>query len=467
MQVETRDRGKSEQNVLTGMIVNDVVAAAVAAKWPDEGMFQSRVSNLLGRWTVDYYRRYRRAPGPAIEQIYDKWANSGRQDRDTVELLNKFLRSLSSRYAALRKALNPAFVIDQAAEHFTAVRCRALRDALDTALASGDWEQADKIAKEYRAVEMGSEAMVRPFRDMDAVDAAFSEDFKTDLIVLPGAAGKFFRHIFARDCFVALEGMAKVGKSFWLMFFVFMALLQKRRVAFFETGDMSQHQIMRRFASLAAKRPIFGDREHPVKIPVSIDPMPGGDPPVVQYRDQMYPEDLTADLAKTALSRFGKTHGDDLLRLSVHRNRSISMLQIEAKIDEWVAAGWGAPDIIAVDYLDLLKPINGRTETRDEINETWQAGRAMSQKFHCCLLGPTQSDTASYNAAVMKRENFSGDRRKNDHVTAMIGLNQQQRERDAGVYRLNFVHGRDVDFSTELWCACCLALSNPCVLTTC
>lgn len=458
--------GRAGATVLTGMIVSDTVCGAVAAIWdkaPD-GLLASRWENIVGGWCVSYYRKYRKAPGPATQTMYDRWAETNGRDRDTVALVEKFLRNLSQNYAARKRGVNPQFVIDQANDYFVANQARSLMEEMSARLAGGDTAGIRKLLAEYRPVEVGIAAEINPLRDREFYARAFAPESVIDLIAFPGAMGNFFKRIFLRDGFVGLEGMAKVGKSFWLMYILFMALLSKRRVAFFETGDMSEDQIGRRLGSLIARRPIFGDKNNPIKIPTKL--ITNDDTAIVEHEERLFPDNLSEEAAWAAVQKFAMHHGEDLLKLSVHRSRAISALQIEQKVDEWCQAGW-VPDIVGIDYMDLLAPIYGRTETRDEINETWQAARAMAMKFHCCVVGPTQSDSASYNQRSMQRGNFSGDRRKNDHVTAMIGINQTAEEKEQQLYRLNFVHGRDLDFTAELTCAACLGLSNPAVLTSC
>ena len=106
-------------------------------------------------------------------------------------------------------------------------------------------------------------------------------------------------------------------------------------------------------------------------------------------------------------------------------------------------------------------------ETRDQINETWAAMRRMSQELHCLVMTVTQADADSYEADLLRRSNFTNDRRKYDHVTYMFGLNQTDGEKRKGLYRLNWLVGREEDYSETRCCftAGCLAVSSPMILS--
>jgi hypothetical protein len=80
----------------------------------------------------------------------------------------------------------------------------------------------------------------------------------------------------------------------------------------------------------------------------------------------------------------------------------------------------------------------------------------------------TQTDADSYDAKVLKRGNFSEDKRKYAHVTGMVGINQTDREKAEGLYRLNWVVLRELEFSESkcVWTAGCLAIGNPAIVST-
>lgn len=457
MQVERRD-GQMERAVLIAMAVNRSVLGAVAARWDGEGLFPSRWCNLAGGWAVDHYRKYKRPPGPSLATYFDKWAETGR-DKDVIAAMEIFLGGLDAEYETLKKTLSPDFLIDAAGDLFNRAAADRLRERVAVDLENGDVKKALERIKKFNPVELGNGSGFSPLGSESEMIAAF-ENVGEVLIAYPDALGKFFGTSLGRDSFIAFMGAEKSGKSFWLMDLAVRAVEQHRNTAFFEVGDMSQNQVLRRFGVRFAEQPIHAG---PVTIPVSID---SGDPPAVGTRIESFPDDLTAEMAWNAVRRAGRRYGADRLRLSVHPNSSISVAGIEAQLEGWARDGW-TPDVVVIDYADILAPLSGTGETRDQINATWKALRALSQRFHCLVVTATQTDAASYVTKLLKRSNFSEDKRKYAHVTGMVGINRTTEDKDAGLYRLNFVVLRELEFSEEkcVWTAACLSLGNPAMLS--
>jgi len=91
--------------------------------------------------------------------------------------------------------------------------------------------------------------------------------------------------------------------------------------------------------------------------------------------------------------------------------------------------------------------------------------RSLSQRLHCLVLTATQTNRAAFDVRVLRREHVGGDHRKLAEVTGMVGINQSAEEKDLGLYRLNWVVQRSLDFSEDrcLWTASCLAVNDPCI----
>jgi intein/homing endonuclease len=268
-------------------------------------------------------------------------------------------------------------------------------------------------------------------------------------------------------CFVANNVL--VHNTWWLLDLAWRAMLQGRRVAFFEVGDMSEWQIMLRFMTRAAKRPLKAtDPERPLKFPINIEHAPDSNFAVVEHEDHHYANNLKWKEAVAASSRIiQKRNGQDLLRLSTHANGTIGVDGLYSVLESWERDGWGTPDVVVIDYVDLLTPPHGFKESRDQINATWKGLRRMSQEYHALVVTATQADADSYTAETQTMANFSEDKRKNAHVTGIVGINQTPAEKSQGLQRLNWLAGRAFDFSPDTNChvAGCLGIANPAILS--
>jgi hypothetical protein len=78
-------------------------------------------------------------------------------------------------------------------------------------------------------------------------------------------------------------------------------------------------------------------------------------------------------------------------------------------------------------------------------------------------VGATQAAARAYDQWLIRKGDFSEDKRKNAHVTGMIGINRTAAEKKKGIYRLNWVFLRDgVWTETQcVWTAGNLALGCP------
>lgn len=458
MKTQRRD-ASDERRVLTGMIFDGTVLARLSAVWDDSGPFRGKWTNLVGGWCVSHFRRYGKPPAEDVEAHFTRWAEKS-QDEATVTLVEKFLGTLE-----VPKTVNAEHVVDLAGALFNRVRVERLRDDLDADLDAGEVEKAIARAQGIGRVEAGAGSCVDVFADGAAIDAAF--DSKSEVLIeYPGALGKFFRDALERDALVAFMAPEKRGKSFWLLDVAYRAASQRRRVAFFEVGDMSQNQIMRRFMSRVARRPV---KPRTVKWPLSISRAEGEDVATVEHREIEFKEGLTKEHARLAAEKFRRRvlkSKQPYLRLSCHPNSTLNVQGVSAVLKTWEAGGW-TPDVVVVDYADILAAPAGVTETRDQINTTWKQLRALSQSLHCLVVTATQSDAASYKTSLLGRSNFADDKRKYAHVTAMFGVNQTEPEKAAGVCRLNTLVLREDEFAETgvVHVAECRSLASPAVLS--
>ncbi len=463
MKVDKHEAG-DEKRVLTAMVVDPVVLGRVADRWHGEGLFRVRWANLVGRWCVDYFQKYEQAPGADIEGLFASWAGQN-EGAAAVDLVDRFLQGLSDEYEEIADETNSDYMVDVAAGLFNAVALERMAEAVRGCLDRGDTAAAMDTVASWDKVEMGAGAGVDVLGDEASIREAF-ESKAEPLIKYPGALGEFFGEQLGRDEFVAFTGATGRGKTWWLMDVAWQAVRQKRRVAFFEVGDMSQNQIMRRFMCRAAGHPTKPPYELEVPNKIIYDPSVGV--AEVGYEAASFGGPLTWEKAWTSCEKRLRRRKQPLLRLSVHPNSSINVAGINSVLNVWERGGW-VPDVVVIDYADILaKPAGFNGDSRDAINENWKQMRGLSQTRHILLVTATQADANSYTAQTISRSNFSDDRRKNDHVTGMCGINATPEEQAIGVCRLNWTKRREEAY-TEGRCvhvAGSLALGRPHIVST-
>lgn len=454
-------QGGNERQVLIGMIVSRTVLGAVSSKW-QTGMFSSRWANLIAGWCVKHYQQYKRPPGKDIISLFDDWSDSAERDRETVQLVDKFLSSLSGEYSRQKKDLNVEYTLDLASAYFTKVKQKELLDKIAAAIEDNELEEADKLFHTYSKIDVGNSEGTDLFADAEGMQAAF--DAKSEpLIEYEHGLGIFYADALERDGFVAFMGMEKVGKTFALMDVAWNAVMQDRKVAFFEVGDLSLHQVRRRFGVRVAGIPM---KPCVVKYPTHLTIEDDG--PYTMHDEIKYKKGLDYESAWKAIRKVAKLNmlAPDALRISVHPNDSISMYGVVSILDNWERQGW-VPDVVVIDYADILAPMKGNIDSRDQINSTWKAMRALSQQRHCLVVTATQVKASAYDDETLTKAHFSEDKRKFAHVTAMYGINQNAKDKKAGVLRYNTIVLRENAFHEDDYCyvAPCLEVGQPAVLS--
>ena len=468
----TKAEGNVERQVLIGMIVSTRVVSEIAAKWNDEeGMFANKWSNTIGSWCVRYYRKWGKAIYRDVTSIYYQWAESGKRDPTVVEMIGNLLDGLSKQFKRFRTELNEDLSVDIAGEFFNKVSILKLAATLEGSAGLGKISDAlAAISKFGAGIEIGHGKGIDVFTDRSDLKD-MTEHKRKPIFVWKGDLGQFMGDEFERDAFITLLGAEKRGKTWSLMDIAYTAMLARNRVAFFQCGDLSRRQMTRRLRTRVCGRPLTATKEgKKVRIPIKLTYREGEDLPYVEHKFKRYKRDLTEKEIWEIQCKTQLEHLDShlsYLRLSVHPNSSINVTGIKSILDGWERAGWTA-DMVVIDYADILAAEPGFfKESRDMINETWKAMRRLSQEKHVCLVTGTQIQRAAYEVRWLQMKHISDEKRKLSHVTAAIGLNQSDAEKELGLLRYNFLAARDSEHTANhgVYVAQALDIANAAVLS--
>jgi len=297
-----------------------------------------------------------------------------------------------------------------------------------------------------------------------------------------------------RDSLVAFLAPEKRGKSFVLLDMARRAVSQRLNVAFFQAGDMSEAQQLRRLGIHLTKRSdqekYTGEQFQPVKdcklnqtndcekqvreCFFGLEGEAAPDYPEQAREGLSFPElvelyeenpdykpcynckeyrDPNKRLGTTWVEKIDTgpplekaeavqvfedyfVENNRQFMLSTHPNDTLSISKIRSTLDRWYRQGF-VPDVIIIDYADLLTA--SAKDFRHKQDEIWKGLRSISEERHCLVATATQADADSYERDTLGMSNFSEDKRKFAHVTAMYGLNQDAdgREKEIGIMRIN------------------------------
>lgn len=482
-----------ERRIIIGMITNTDYLTQIRDVYQSK-LLSSSMAKRLATWCIEYFDKYGKAPGKYIEDIYFQKLKAGLPKDIAEEISQDILPGLSDEYVQSKEELIP--LVADTRSFFVAQSLIDHAQKIQSLIESGEVGAAQALANNFKGI-MPDEDSTLSFDEVNALRAlkiAFQEAEKP-LLHFPRALGEFWDDQFIPGGLIGIMASEKRGKTFLLMYIARLAVRQGLKVAFFQAGDMTQNQQLRRFAinltKISDKEKYCGkmyegrldclhnqldtcnrpDRECEFGVFTKFTEK--------DIRKQVTQEDLIEALkenpkykpcyncaefktnkwgtiwleelfidgpltyqeAKKAWKKyyFGPAKGK--IRLSTHSNGTLTNSIIKSKLNFWEKKHNFIPDIILVDYADLLED-EGKDE-RSKQNKVWKGLRSISQEERGgkmpLVIAPTQADANSYEIHTIKLKNFSEDKRKYAHVTAMYGLNQDPdgRERKLGIMRIN------------------------------
>lgn len=488
-----------ERKILIGLITNSDFLKQIEDEWDGE-YIESQAARLISDWCWEYYTKFHKAPMREIETIYLKKLKAKRVNKELAEEIEtEILPSLSEEYDAEQ---NVDYLLETAREFFAEQQIQFHIDEISTFLEKGKLDEAKTAVEKFKLKEKPKDEafnLASP-EALQRVSAAFQEQ-QEPVVKFPGALGDFWNEYLVRGGLVGILAAEKRGKTFLLLEFMMRAFTQKKKVAFFQAGDMTEAQQIIRTAIYLCKRsnkekycgvryiPVqdcihnqkdtcrrrvrecsfglfgeeMGDREDITKQDL-IEALENNPDYKPCYNCKEWLQEsnhwgtpwlekleikqaLTEQAALKAWERFFVKAGRDVM-LSTHANGTLTVTGMEKILDDWKEKHGFEPDLVLVDYGDLLVS-EVRTEFRHQEDAKWKRLRGLSQKTNALWVVPTQADADSYKKDVLDMTNYSEDKRKNAHVTALFGLNQDKhgREKEIGIMRINKIVVRDGDFN--------------------
>ena len=293
------------------------------------------------------------------------------------------------------------------------------------------------------------------FRDASIIANAFEND-EEEIFTMPGVLGSVIGPFIQED-FVAVIGPPKSGKTWWLMTIAVQAALQGKHVLYVSL-EMSEKQVVRRFWQMLTGSSRYGEELH---YPVMVYDDEGN----AQLADVSEPShrvDASLEGIEKAQRAFRKITRNDKFELRTFPTGTLSVKGLEAELkDMEVYSGW-APEVICVDYADIMDLGPGSDE-REKINRCWKALRGLASTRKCMVATVSQTGRATVGGEQDAAENqVSEDIRKVAHVTKMITINHTPAEKKRGITRLACNTTRDgAPVQDSVVCTTCLAIGRP------
>lgn len=476
-----------DRQIITGMIVSTPYLREVSSLYKPEFLTAPFAIQVAG-WCLDYYKSYEKAPVKHIQDIFYTKQREGLDD-ERSEQIEKFLQSLSDEYEHADK-FNVQYLLDQTEKLFRRRSLKHLAEDIEAHLSQDQIEDAECCIKDFKKVTRPVGMGIDPLTAMDVYQRAFSNR-EEPLFLLPGAYGELINPHLIRGGFIAFLGPAKVGKTWRLMDLAFRAIASRCNVAFFQTGDLTEDDFIIRQSIHFAKRsndirycgelfvPILDceinqniakdDQGEILSCPYNkmsnYKPFDEQGTPDLECSHQpctycrsekgsqfkpsqwwvLRPsvEPLSWQAAWRQTQLWKKRHRARAFKLHTSSNSSINVQGIVHQLDLWEQYEGFVPDVIIIDYADIMAAEDNRKEKRHQEDDRWKALRRLSQDRHCLVATATQTNRSGFGGEDIQVTNVGEDKRKMDHVTAFFGLNRTEQEEEDGVIRVSNLLSRE------------------------
>ncbi len=484
-----------ERRICIGAITSDKYIKFLSNTYSPE-LMEAKTANILIKWCLYYFHKFGEAPKQEIENIYTKKLQNNKINEDQAKWIQAILVSLSGEFTD--KNINIENLIEDSKEYFTSQILINLSNSIQGAVEQGELKEAQDLILSYDSpIKKDEFSIINPFAKeaRKSIKQAFSQK-KEPLFTFPGAFGKVINSELVPQSFVAFMGPEKVGKTFILIEMAMRAMKKGRNVVFFQAGDMTEAQQIRRMAIYLSKtsdEPKYCEQMYVPVVDCLLNQLGHCEKKIREKNDPVFTskEDITYEglleayeryidhipckncknivgsvwfqerpscapltfkKAYKTMTKFGEKYANQF-RLATYPNETLTVAEMRRLLSKWEKEGFKA-DVLILDYADIVAPDPdfSRIEFRHQENKKWQRLRRLSQEFNLCLITVTQSKATSYSKKkneLITRSDFSEDKRKFAHVTAMYGLNQNPDEKRIGIMRINTLLLREGDFNID------------------
>lgn len=430
-----------ERDIVTGMCVNTQFLKGLQKIYrPD--FLSLGYARVVAGWCNEYFSKYEEAPGRNIQSIF-QIKKSELRNPDFAQAIDVFLESLSESFVAGDKAFNPDFELDKAKKYFKVMSLQGARDKIQSHIALDDIAGAEAVIANYKRVEALSGQGVNIFGDIEAAREAIRKTEEDELFNFPGALGEIVKGI-TRGDFFCFFGPASRGKSWLLIETAVLAVLSGIKVLFISL-EMLKHELqLRIYQRLCGEvNPQNEDGFETIKIPAFDQNYDLNDK--IHFRE-VKKFGLTEDMIETKLKSMQSMMRGAEIKLECFPEGSINVSNgIIPLLDNLFHYEGYVPGLILFDYPDIFGA-ERNIEKRHQIDETWRAIRSIGQDRKIPIGAVSHTNKATWDRDI-RQGDASEDKRKMDHVTIGIALNQNEEDQDRQIMRFGILKHRFKKFS--------------------
>ena len=457
-----------ERNIITALIVSDEFCKLVSPSIKPE-LFVLKFARPVVSWCIEYFKKYSEAPKEKIEDLF--LIKQSEIDKDSSDIIEAFLKEISEQYDSSR--FNYELFKDQAFQYFRKRYAEMMIEKTNGFLSLGALDEAEGCIKEFHSIIRPISNWISPL-DESRVEFVLDEE-ETEFFKFEGKLGTICGD-WKREELVGIMSPSKRGKSWWLLEIAVLSLLSKLKVVYINL-EMSENKLLlrlyKRFTALSELEgihiyPCFDcrknqigvctipQRENKIRLYLPTEEKPAFDVSS-PYRSCTYcreriprefqPETwfdikekkkINIHSISKSLRSIKESFGNNF-REKTYPAFEANLSTIKSDIETLEITEGFIPDVIVIDYADILVPSANKDVDREFYDTTWKELKNLAGKKHCLVVTATQSNRGSFEKRSVKATDISEDIRKLQHVDRMVMLSQTPKEKSFGIMRVSVV----------------------------
>jgi len=320
--------------------------------------------------------------------------------------------------------------LDEAETYLKKMNLKALSTAVDGLCSNGDISEAEAEVANFYNLSRPESKGIDLFNDIDQIKKILTRSDKDELFNFKGVLGKLI-DVCCRGEFLAFFAPEKRGKSWWLQETALTAITKGCNVAFFSL-EMDEEKMLTRFLQYFTGRP--SKKKHlGCKIPYLVNKN-------IKYRVSNKPL-LTPNYAAKKLTDLKQLVRGATLKLVCWPSDSKTMNDVNFQLDVWKRYEDFIPDVVIIDYADLLAPVDKKLEYRIQLDGIWKSMKRMAQERHCLMVSASQTQVETQKKKIHKGS-ASEAKSKTAHPDRIIASNQTAEDQEKMVMRVAVLFDR-------------------------
>lgn len=469
-----------ENNITTAAIISSKFLEEISPLY-DPLYLKNPFARTLVKWSLDFFEKFNDAPAKNIQSIFS--VEKEKLDDAEIEIIKAFLQTLNKNYVE-DQGINDEYIIDQTMQYFRKREIEVRVDNAQKLIDMGKIEKAeDELFKMKKVVRLTSN-WSNPLAS-DKIHEVFDERNK-GIFRFPGALGDIFGDL-ERGWFIAFLAPFKRGKTWTLLESVVVGALSGLKTVFIslemkdknvneriykritsygdegttdhvvpvfdcglnQTGVCQKSQRRNRYAlhdgesGLPEFTPDMDYR--PCSLCKDLKGAAGEDYVMAFWYEMMSRPEFTAKNVNKKLKSFRRFYGDNI-RVKCYPRFSASVADLKRDLNILEQTEGFIPDIIAIDYADILRPDGKQGEQRHGIDDIWKNLAAMAAERSVILFSASQGNRGSIYKDNMDQADLAEWIGKLGHVDVFASINQSLTEKRQGIVRIGMLAHRHKEF---------------------